>query len=216
MKKFNTVLTFGALFCLSILVMPTVVGAASLYRELQVGSRGSDVSDLQAFLAADSSIYPQGLITGYFGSLTAAAVRRFQARNGISQVGRVGPQTMATINEQMGSTPVVSNMSAPSFTSANAVVNGSVTTFLLTTNVPTRATVFYSSSPLVASENLNVNPITVSVSGTGIRSDMDLRTSHSISSLALGSNTRYYAMMVVADASGMVSVHPFTFQTTSF
>src|SRR4051812_19343034 len=76
--------------------------AATLTRQLQLGMSGQDVSALQSFLALDSSVYPQGLITGYFGPLTKAAVIRFQTKNGISAVGRVGPITMNAINSQMG------------------------------------------------------------------------------------------------------------------
>ena len=73
-----------------------------LTRELSLGATGDDVTQLQAFLAADPSLYPEGKVTGYYGSLTVAAVRRFQAKYGISQVGRVGPQTLAKLNEVMG------------------------------------------------------------------------------------------------------------------
>jgi len=73
-----------------------------LTRELGLGASGDDVTQLQAFLAADSLLYPEGKITGYYGSLTVAAVRRFQERYGISQVGRVGPQTLLKLKEVMG------------------------------------------------------------------------------------------------------------------
>ena len=42
---------------------------------------GGDVTRLQRFLAGDPSIYPEGRITGYYGSLTVAAVKRFQERD---------------------------------------------------------------------------------------------------------------------------------------
>jgi hypothetical protein len=70
----------------------------SINSQLEIGMSGPAVTQLQTFLAMDSSIYPEGLVTGYFGSLTRAAVLRFQARYGIDQVGRVGPQTLARIN----------------------------------------------------------------------------------------------------------------------
>src|SRR3989344_2242655 len=71
-------------------------------RELDEGMSGDDVSTLQQFLAQDPELYPEGLITGYYGSLTKDAVRRFQTRYGLSQVGRVGPQTLAKLNEIFG------------------------------------------------------------------------------------------------------------------
>ena len=71
-------------------------------RELEFGMHGDDITALQLFLAKDKTLYPEGLITGYFGSLTRSAVRRFQARYGIKQVGRVGPITLEKLNELIG------------------------------------------------------------------------------------------------------------------
>ena len=83
--------------------VPAVPSGSFVFtREFGLGSEGDDVLQLQVYLAADSSLYPEGKITGYYGSLTVSAVKRFQARYGISQVGRVGPQTMAKLNELMG------------------------------------------------------------------------------------------------------------------
>ncbi len=70
---------------------------------LDIGSRGASVTILQTFLALDPSIYPEGLITGYFGTLTHNAVGRFQekyslAKPGDIAYGFVGPKTRAVIN----------------------------------------------------------------------------------------------------------------------
>jgi len=70
-----------------------------LTRHLRIGIRGEDVKLLQEVLATDPSIYPEGLVTGYFGPLTRNAVKRFQKMAGIEQVGVVGPKTTAKINE---------------------------------------------------------------------------------------------------------------------
>ena len=75
------------------------VAGRKITMELQAGMRNDQVSLLQGFLARDKSVYLEGKITGYFGPMTKAAVKRFQARYGIRQVGRVGPQTMAKLNE---------------------------------------------------------------------------------------------------------------------
>ena len=71
---------------------------AGIARTLAFGTKGSDVTLLQAFLAEDQSVYPEGKITGYFGRLTSAAVKRFQKKHGIDQVGIVGPKTRAKLN----------------------------------------------------------------------------------------------------------------------
>jgi len=70
-----------------------------LIRHLREGMRGEDVELLQEILATDPEIYPEGLITGYFGPLTKRAVKNFQKKAGIEQVGLVGPKTTAKINE---------------------------------------------------------------------------------------------------------------------
>lgn len=205
--NFNTITATALAF--SVVLIPSFASAEMLYRQLEVGSRGADVSSLQTFLSADASIYPSGLVTGYFGSLTKGGVVRFQARNGISQVGRVGPQTLAVINSQMGG---VSNNSpfieaAPGFTGLSAVsVNGLTAQVTVSTNVATRATLYYSQSPVVAFETLSTSPITVTVGGDAVNSNLNLQTSHTIATPTLLPNTTYYAMIVVTDMNGVVSV----------
>jgi peptidoglycan hydrolase-like protein with peptidoglycan-binding domain len=70
-----------------------------LIRHLREGMTGDDVTLLQEILATDPEIYPKGFVTGYFGPLTKNAVKMFQKKAGIEQVGMVGPKTMAKINE---------------------------------------------------------------------------------------------------------------------
>jgi peptidoglycan hydrolase-like protein with peptidoglycan-binding domain len=55
------------------------------------------VTELQDRLKAEG-VY-SGPITGYFGSLTGAAVKAFQAKYGIQQLGIVGPMTLAKLNQ---------------------------------------------------------------------------------------------------------------------
>ncbi|MBI2591364.1 MAG: peptidoglycan-binding protein [Candidatus Brennerbacteria bacterium] len=59
----------------------SAVGAkiSSFARNMKFGSRGNDVSLLQQTLI-DQNVYPEKLVTGYFGSLTKAAVVRFQEK----------------------------------------------------------------------------------------------------------------------------------------
>ncbi|MBI2673821.1 MAG: peptidoglycan-binding protein [Candidatus Zambryskibacteria bacterium] len=65
---------------------------------LSLGSRGEAVEALQALLAANPDIYPEGLITGYFGKATERALKRLQKENGLEQVGWVGPRTRMLLN----------------------------------------------------------------------------------------------------------------------
>ncbi|HQU07500.1 MAG: hypothetical protein B7X04_00305 [Parcubacteria group bacterium 21-54-25] len=70
----------------------------AIQQQLHVGSTGPNVTLLQQLLAGNPSVYPQGLVTGYYGPLTEAAVKRFQKDHGIESVGDVGPQTRAVLN----------------------------------------------------------------------------------------------------------------------
>jgi hypothetical protein len=72
----------------------------NLYYGLQ---NDSQVKCLQEFLKSQGAgIYPEGLITGNFFSLTKQAVIRFQASKGIIQTGHVGPLTRTAINVELG------------------------------------------------------------------------------------------------------------------
>lgn len=63
------------------------------------GMTGDEVKQLQEFLKQFSDIYPEGLVTGYFGPLTEAAVKRLQEKQNIEPVGIVGPKTRTKLNE---------------------------------------------------------------------------------------------------------------------
>ncbi|OHB10027.1 MAG: hypothetical protein A3G05_01910 [Candidatus Zambryskibacteria bacterium RIFCSPLOWO2_12_FULL_45_14] len=73
---------------------------------LSLGSRGDAVAALQALLAANPNIYPESLITGYFGKATERALRRLQKENGLEQVGHVGPKTRALLNRLLKDNPI--------------------------------------------------------------------------------------------------------------
>ncbi len=75
--------------------------AIPLSKNLLPGMSGSEVSQLQKFLAQDPEVYPEGLETGYFGNLTHKAVKAFQKKHGIDTMGLVGPKTRSAINKLM-------------------------------------------------------------------------------------------------------------------
>ncbi len=59
----------------------------NLYLGLDDSETGGQVSELQKFLAQDSSVFPEGTITGFYGPLTEQAVKRWQAKNGVVYSG---------------------------------------------------------------------------------------------------------------------------------
>lgn len=76
----------------------------TLRLQLREGMSNEEVQFLQEMLADDPEIYPEGLITGYFGPLTKKAVRKFQKKYNIEQVGEVGPKTRAKMNALFANT----------------------------------------------------------------------------------------------------------------
>jgi hypothetical protein len=194
--------------------------AAPLTRQLEVGSRGNDVSSLQAFLAQDTSVYPQGLVTGYFGPLTQAAVSRYQAKNGLPSVGRVGPLTLATINSQMGggtvgtgfdvAAPSIFNVSLTGSTGNTGTTTSSNVNVHWDTSEMASGNVYYSIAPMAMSDTLN----SVTISGTPVMTDTGLRTTQNVSISGLQSNATYYYVIYTKDPSGNIQITwPSTFHT---
>jgi peptidoglycan hydrolase-like protein with peptidoglycan-binding domain len=81
-----------------------------LTRRLSVGMTSGQVKLLQQMLAQDPIIYPEAITSGYYGSLTAKAIQRFQIKYNIvssgtpatTGFGSVGPKTLAKLNEVFG------------------------------------------------------------------------------------------------------------------
>jgi peptidoglycan hydrolase-like protein with peptidoglycan-binding domain len=66
----------------------TPQGCFNFWRDLKHGDIGDDVKELQQQLAHDDpTIFPPGLITGFFGPKTQAAVKMWQRRYGIDPIG---------------------------------------------------------------------------------------------------------------------------------
>jgi peptidoglycan hydrolase-like protein with peptidoglycan-binding domain len=195
---------------LMVLCAPSIASAATLDRQLDIGMSGADVTALQTFLATDPSIYPQGLVTGYFGTLTSAAVSNFQSKNGIDNVGRVGPITLTALNMRM--TGVMGDVSAP--TIANVAVQRTANTATISwyTAESSRGVVYYSATPLTTYER----PHTVDVSGNTAMMNTGLNNAQNVFISGLTANTVYYYLIYVTDASGNVSITlPSSFQTAN-
>lgn len=81
--------------------VPCVVLSHNLGLNSSDAATDGDVSALQNFLKQYPALYPEGLVTGFFGPLTQLAVQRYQAQQGIvssgdpetTGYGFVGPAT---------------------------------------------------------------------------------------------------------------------------
>jgi len=184
-------------------VFGTLSASAALTSQMGVGSSGSQVSQLQEFLATNSMIYPEGIVSGYFGPLTRAAVVQFQVNYDIDQAGRVGPVTLARINEVMNSglgldisAPIMSNLTVQS-SRQNATLGWN-------TNSQAQGKIYYSASPLSVAEASTrftapyINGSAVLGSGSNLAQSITLSD--------LQPNTKYYFFVQATDASGNVSV----------
>jgi peptidoglycan hydrolase-like protein with peptidoglycan-binding domain len=221
--------------------IPAFAYADTLNRDLVPGMSGADVSALQSFLATRPAVYPQGLVTGYYGFLTEAAVSNFQVNNGIDGVGTVGPITLPVLNLQIsqgamasGGVSTMNGGNVANGTVYTATANNSVTgtggtapiitnvaistarnSATVTWNTDQAATgvVYYNTSPL----NLNASLTNVGVSGGySAMTDSSFRNFQSVSLSNLAANTTYYYMVYTTDQGGNVSVSwPSTFQTTN-
>jgi peptidoglycan-N-acetylglucosamine deacetylase len=80
-------------------VAPAARSAPAARPVLGVGSRGAAVRRVQSLL--NGRAYPVP-VTGYYGTVTARQVRRFQAANGIRVTGKVGPLTWPKLLGPLG------------------------------------------------------------------------------------------------------------------
>lgn len=66
---------------------------------LEPGMQNNEVRELQKFLSQFKDIYPEGVVNGYYGPSTEAAVIRCQQKFGLSVDGKIGPKTIAALND---------------------------------------------------------------------------------------------------------------------
>ena len=69
-----------------------------LQQTLRPSSRGLEVELLQRLFSQDTAIYPEKIVTGYYGTLTKNAVARFQKEYDLEQTGVVDTVTRDEIN----------------------------------------------------------------------------------------------------------------------
>jgi len=178
---------------------------AAITSTMDVGSTGGEVSQLQQFLASNSLIYPQGIVSGYFGNLTRLAVIQFQVANDIAQVGTVGPITKARINAIMNS-GLGLDTSAPFISSLSASIGTNGATVLWTNSEPAQGQVYYDTQPILSNEATAHFQLPY-VSGTLV-ANTTFQMSHAITLANLQLNTTYYYIVRSIDRSGNVTMTP--------
>lgn len=92
--------------------VPSACVGVSFTRNLTIGSTGNDVKCLQqilnatGFTVAATGAGSPGMETTYFGNLTLAAVKSYQASKGFTPANQVGPLTKQALNAYLaGGTP---------------------------------------------------------------------------------------------------------------
>lgn len=178
------------------------------------GASGTNVTNVQLFLASNPSFYPEGLVTGFYGALTQAAVQRFQAFYGIvssgspssTGYGRVGPSTLAKMNELIMGGMTTSDMSAPYISGVTIATGSNTASVTWNTNELATGRLYYSTSPISFNEG-NENSAGFAVtSGQSASYDVVNRVNNSTSLSGLSANTTYYYLIVATDAAGNVSI----------
>jgi len=102
--------TLGILFLFFFFGFSSAADAEEVfYRTLRKGMTGDDIKALQEILAKDQTIYPEGIISGYFGEATERALGRFQEKEGIvnriegeeNGYGTAGPKTREALKKYL-------------------------------------------------------------------------------------------------------------------
>ncbi len=110
-----------------LLLVPLFTSAATcitLTRTLSLEATGAEVSSLQQFLK-DTAGYT-GTVSGHYGSLTEAAVKKWQSAHGIAPTGATGPNTRAA----MSCTKPAAQTATPVPTQTTSVNSGQTRTLI--------------------------------------------------------------------------------------
>lgn len=210
--------TMMAMLALSIFGIQSAY--AAITSQLDFGDRGSEVTELQTYLATNANIYPSALVTGYFGSLTQAGVQRFQTAQGIvsqgtpatTGYGRVGPLTQTAINAKLvdGGDPIPSgDVYAPTIKNVNVNTDNNGASITWTASEASLGKVYYSISPISISNIFDSTGVFSGepvVSGTLAQYDGNARATHTVNINNLTPNTTYYYLVVVFDETKNVSI----------
>lgn len=197
--------------------------ATTIDTQLDFGSQGQEVTDLQTYLSTNSNWYPSGLVTGYFGILTQGGVQKFQTSEGIvssgtpasTGYGRVGPTTMAHLNAAINSSNQPSAFNMVPVLGPMTIQRSSMSaTLMWTTNETALGQIYWSMNGIQSDEATGPNQ-TPFISGSLATGNGGIRTTeHSVTISGLQPSTTYHYVMRSIDAQGDMSITlDNTFQT---
>ena len=194
----------GSVLVLSPVHAQSVTPLTPLSSQLGIGSTGANVRTLQTFLATSPTAYPAGIISGYYGTLTANAVSQFQIAYGLPPVGHVGPLTLAKINSLIGQGVTRLDIDAPLVSNVQVSSSGGSATITWNTNEVAMGKVHYDSLSLTMFE-ASQSMIEPQTTGTVVSESVQT-TSHSVTLTGLTPGQTYYFSTASTDLSGNISV----------
>lgn len=213
MIKSNLIKYSATTFMAIVMTVSAGAALATINSELDFGDINQDVTELQTFLASDSSVYPERLVTGYFGPLTQSAVQRFQCKYSIvcsgnsstTGYGRVGPRTLTMLDGLMnGGTggPFIDN-------------NAPVITDVTISTQPTSAFISWTTSEEAMSKVMYSPFFPFRYATAQSVSDQTIDEVSNVSINGLQPNTTYYYALESVDIFGniMNTVPSNTFRT---
>lgn len=209
-KNFALVgVSFVSLIVLLFGVGSYVAHAATISRQLDLGSTGQDVTTLQNYLSTNANWYPSGLVTGFFGNMTQSGVQKFQAAQGIvsngtpatTGYGRVGPATLNVLNNLMNAGNQSFLFTVPVLSQLTARTTQTTGTLSWSTNEPTVGQIYWSTNPILSDEATGPNQMPF-VSGTLALDAGGLQTNHVVTISNLQPNTLYHVFTRSIDNSG--------------
>ena len=185
---------------------PSALAFTHLTSQMSVGSRGAQVTALQNFLASNPSVYPQGLVTGYFGPLTMDAVSQFQIGYALPAVGRVGPLTLQALDNLIDTGRNI-DVDAPTLFGVSSSVTGRNVTISWDNNEAVTGKVYYDRNPIniMETSQAKMEPV-VSGSVYGTTDGSTLAAVKSVYLQNLQPLSTYYYVVESMDAAGNVSI----------
>lgn len=194
-----------ALFFVAALTLSAgTASAATVNTQLSFGSSGPNVSALQQYLATSHTLYPAGIVSGYYGALTQNAVRQFQLANNIPPVGNVGPMTLAKINQLMANGVTVLDPDAPFISNIHTATNQTSATITWNTSDYAFGKMHYDVSPINMYESNSA--MTEPQTSGSVLSEQGQLGLHAVTLTNLTPGQTYYYSIESADSTGNLSV----------